>query len=97
MNDAHSPGPWRWVTERVDGGSDTRAHLVDAHGESVMLAYNPADAAIMAAAPEMLAMLRRIHHGSDNCTLCQAPRGSDHYRDCPVGSLLARLPPAPTP
>lgn len=71
MSDKHSPGPWRWIEEDPND-PDRMPRLVDSDGLDVcsfggggsydQFAGTPpddADARLIAAAPEMLVLLRK--------------------------------------
>lgn len=90
-----SPGPWRWTTaaDDVPGGRGSGV-LVDATGEDVVaIDYNygegaeidvsPADARLIAAAPEMVALLR----DAANWYCGEMPDGSDRREA--IRALLA--------
>lgn len=59
----HSPGPWNWGPDKMDGENT----LLDANGDDVAYAYhyddhvrvpNETDARLIAAAPELLGLLK---------------------------------------
>jgi len=64
----HSPGPWVWQGQHRDGAAvlyacgDEKRRLVKAASSP---ALSDADAILIAAAPEMLALLQRLVHAND--------------------------------
>jgi hypothetical protein len=71
----HSPGPWRFE----DGW------VVDVNG-NVVSRHMPANGPLIAAAPEMLALLRKA--AGDICDQCDATGGCYHDG---IRALLARI------
>lgn len=58
----HSPGPWEWVPfKNWDGGlRAANGEYVISNDETDNTPENPHDAALIASAPEMLALLREL-------------------------------------
>ena len=97
MSGQHSPGPWRWVLGRglVDGngvGLEIRSTSM-----SEPTATSEANEALIAAAPEMEALLRDIEwaavfSGQPNCCpSCARTKEEGHISECSLGGLLARI------
>jgi hypothetical protein len=103
----HSPGPWRWG-EAVEGGAEIHMDsLVDAAG-NFTLVYGGhatgADRALIAAAPELLAMLKKHEYTEDDgmfgliCLECGMPKvkerrrrgAAGHEPDCALAALIAK-------
>ncbi len=104
MSVKHAPGPWQW------SGGGQRA-LIDANAATIlyddsMNGMGAADRALVAAAPEMLALLRKHtmspEMGVDSarhCMACGAAEGWNemgptpviHGDRCAVATLLARI------
>lgn len=104
----HTEGPWTWykdpehenvfsglVGPEVEwaGGDIGRKIVILAAGRKMTL--DPADAALIAAAPEMLAMLERLVwsgecNGVCSCVCCEAPYTEGHATDCELAKLLKR-------
>ena len=96
----HSPGPWVWQNktnpwnDSADRGALRDADdlevigIEDSHDYGVSMTVNDVDAALIAAAPEMLALLRRCHtalsENFDNGGWCR-----DDLEE--VAALLKRL------
>lgn len=96
MSTKHSPGPWRWETASPDDqlADDNRGYLVDALGERVVFMSDewepidrrPAvrsdiDARLIAAAPEMLELLRR------ELGNCDGGRRDCYFKRCDHGKM----------
>lgn len=90
----HTPGPWAvndetWV---VCSGDYFIADCEVSH----FMAQNEreANARLIAAAPEMMAVLKSVEWvPSDDgleCPLCWCKKGSGHQDDCPLSSVLAK-------
>jgi hypothetical protein len=93
MNDVkHTPGPWKAEYFRGDRGS---VHCPD--GRCVCVVYDN-DAPLIAAAPEMLAMLKELEWQgdmecqSDICPMCGADwaEGRSHVENCRLAALIAK-------
>jgi len=65
----HTPGPWG-VEPLPDSGSLRR--VVDADGQHVTKAVHCTDAAMISAAPDMLAALERVLAAAETCPCCDA-------------------------
>jgi len=79
---AHSPGPWMVGYLRIEGRADIYA---DSEPTSIASVRAEANAALVAAAPELLAELKaalRIHE-DDHCDGCDA--------GCPLGEGWRQL------
>ena len=80
MSDAkkHTPGPWN--TSAYDGGWDC---IRDGSGQIIakLGANNPANADLIAAAPDMLAALKTAHHRMGNIG-CDYDRDDDFKQVC---------------
>lgn len=76
----HSPGPWKW-----DGG----LRIYDATDEQVAkVEASDADARLIAAAPELLDLVRRYERGC----CCHPTDGLDACPECrEAAALLARI------
>lgn len=98
----HSPGPWHW--DDNDGALALNRRLLDSHGLAVadgnwgVSVRNPVDAALIASAPEMLAMLRTwmadLDESPRSCCPVSIDSPGSHAEDCVYGqtkALLARL------
>lgn len=100
-----SLGPWK-----IAYGSGT--YVVDSRGDPLATLHLRADraknAALIAAAPEMLALLRDLEWAGNDCGSsadgdslsfaacpdCGAQRDSGHSPGCKLAAMLARLSPA---
>jgi hypothetical protein len=63
MNTKHTPGPWlATVTDTTCGGEPAIWEITDKHGGVIAedISYNPANANLIASAPDMLDALQRI-------------------------------------
>lgn len=92
---SHSPGPWKW------GAEGLRHRIFDRDGMAVLDEFEgvdeEADRTLIAAAPELLAMLRELEciwrdsddGGGPECPACETPRS--HTSDCRLAALLARF------
>jgi hypothetical protein len=87
----HTPGPWKAEYFQGDRGS---VHCPD--GRCVCVVYDN-DAPLIAAAPEMLAMLRELEWaasadgGWSCCPVCFGLKGREtHDADCRLAALLAK-------
>lgn len=106
------PAPWKWKEEL--GDEDDLPRLLDADGKVVChfgnsRQYYPDEgeppetvaAALIAAAPEMEALLRKLEwlcldrdYPEPRCPECQEERDAEpqrHSPDCALGNLLARI------
>ena len=88
----HSPGPWRAE------GDD----IVDVNGVVVCRPDDASDDSLIAAAPEMLELLRKLEGWRDGecescgpnaatCVECEWCAGHGHRPDCALGALIARI------
>jgi len=59
MSNEHTPGPWVWSGNSIAGGLHSVMEMW-CQGGSVVLNTTPADRALIAAAPDLLAALRYI-------------------------------------
>lgn len=88
---AHSPGPWSvhpHFSSRVIGPDESK--IAD-------VSYRPhteedANARLIAAAPEMLEMLRRLEWEADEeyCLACGNLERSGHMPDCELSALIRK-------
>ena len=101
----HSPGPWKWTEGDMEADYEGRA-LIAADGSPVLYdgeynqgSNNPANDPLIAAAPEMLELLRelaRLPH-SGRCPICSATEFDEfgekqgHSEGCKLGALLKRF------
>jgi hypothetical protein len=101
---SHSPGPWRWAGDGLFSESAGWLGVEHPHEE-----ISEADAALIAAAPELLAMLRELEWGGESehwqgvsaCLFCRGdepgerhPGGeAGHKPDCRLSALLRRCEP----
>jgi hypothetical protein len=97
---AHTPGPWRaCVWDPME-----RPHVhADLPGERVCnfrrdLPLTAADAHLIAAAPDLLAALRRLvavteqYHSEDpDCSVCHGWRPDEHAEDCDLTIARAAI------
>lgn len=103
----HTPGPWEWVAANsLYGGGEPggRTILVGGPGKRFVAATRPddddirvseEDAALIAAAPEMLALLRDFERGLldelGRKSVCPNCLSWPHVTVCRWGLLLERL------
>lgn len=85
--DHHTPGPWKEHAPNVDGTVDETYRRITAgvgfcHGRDEpgfqLTGYiRPADARLIAAAPELLALAKQYAHECANCSGCGFTVGDD--------------------
>jgi len=99
--DKSSPGPWKWVPFRNwDGGLQAAdGSYVISNDETDNTPENPHDAVLIAKAPDLLAMLRRLEWTTWNirydatCPVCAQRKSSgQHAPGCDLATLLRDLP-----
>jgi hypothetical protein len=95
----HSPGPWR--SDRVLGADNQPLYEITVDGDGVVAyveAHDDTDrrnAALIAAAPDMLAMLKSLEWNDGGwCPICyrKYEHGGGHAPDCKLAALLRELP-----
>lgn len=104
----HSPGPWEWNSDYTmlyyRGSEEEKAKLrADGWGPgageklAILVCENnepdTADAALIAKAPELLAILRQVEQSDniDNCPICCQKRKGQHLSDCRLAALLKEV------
>lgn len=102
----HSPAPWAAAWDDREGDETTfpGVPVVDKRGKVVVFVHHmekdreDADAALIAASPEMLALLRDMEFSATTnfghvmvCPFCLTDEDSPHKPDCRLGALLQRI------
>lgn len=98
----HTPGPWE--VQRLEGDTvqliTTVAAVSAEQPNSVRYiagVHSPEDAELIAAAPEMLEMLRRLEYVAMDfghvmrCSSCKFDEDSGHRDNCKLAALLKRI------
>lgn len=95
---SHTPGPWKWhpIISIGTDGRETTWYPVTNGQKLVVTADREDDAALIAAAPELLAALEAIEwlddeiDGSEYCPYCGNTKEDGHAEDCAVGNALKK-------
>lgn len=88
----HTPGPWAFITDSAEGSPFfVRAGFMEVQVGGASLNEAHANARLIAAAPDMLALLERVTpanpftgpelSGGPACIGCGASRGNDRHDD----------------
>ena len=87
----HTPGPWEWdYNETVIADEGLVIAKIDPN-RALLLKYTLANAALIAAAPDLLALVEAVEWDWDDiCLWCGNEKRYGHADDCPRQCALAR-------